>query len=430
MRIFKFGGASVKNPAAVKNVATVLNLYKGKKIVVVVSAMDKTTNALEKLVKCHFYKEGDAATELGKVKQFHENVMNELFADRSHRVFREVNNLFVEIEWILDEEPNGTFDFVYDQVVSIGELVSSKILSNYLEQAGIKTQWIDIRDIIKTDNNYRDARVNWEQSHFALKNLSLFKKETGNDVYVTQGFIGVTSENYTTTLGREGSDYSAAILAYLLNAKNVTIWKDVPGFLNADPKWFDNTVKLRNISYHEAIELSYYGATIIHPKTIQPLRSKNIPLYVKSFVHPEEEGSTINENTSSDSLIPSFIFRMNQVLISIMPMDYSFIAEDNLQDIFGDFADHKVKINLMQNSAISFSVSVDFDDKRIPELIEDLKMRYKVLYNKNLELVTIRHYDQATLDRVTLNKEILLEQKTRHTARMVMRDLGITKKLS
>lgn len=422
MKVFKFGGASVKNADAVRNVASVLNLFPKEKIVVVVSAMDKTTNALERVVKKYFYKEGDAVAELEKVKLFHQKILQELFPEKNHPVYSDVNNSFVEIEWLIEDEPTGSFDFTYDQIVSIGEFVSSKILSAFLNDAGIKNKFLDIRDIIKTDNTYRDAKVDWEKSQEALQNSPLFWKGAGSEVFVTQGFLGVTSENYTTTLGREGSDYTAAILANLLNAESVTIWKDVPGFLNADPKWFDDTVKLRNISYHEAIELSYCGASIIHPKTIQPLHAKNIPLYVKSFVFPNEEGTVINENTSSDSLIPSFIFRMNQVLISIIPNDYSFIVEENLRDIFSYFSKHRVKINLMQNSAISFSVSVDDDEKKIPALIQELKKNYKVLYNRNLELVTIRHYDQKTIERVTVNKEILLEQKTRQTARMVMRD--------
>lgn len=425
MRVFKFGGASVKNAAAVRNVAEVLHLFRGEKIVVVVSAMDKTTNALEKLVRMYFYREGDALAELEKVKQFHYKIMQELFPSENHPVYNEVNNSFVEIEWLMEEAPTGGFDFTYDQVVSIGEMISSRILSAHLDDAGIKNQWLDVRDIIKTDNSYRDAKVNWELSREALGHSLHLDGRAGEEVIITQGFIGTTSENYTTTLGREGSDYSAAILAYLLEAKSVTIWKDVPGFLNADPKWFDSTVKLSNISYYEAIELSYYGATIIHPKTIQPLHSKNIPLYVRSFVSPAEDGTIINDNTASDSLVPSFIFKMNQALISIHPKDYSFIVEENLSDIFASFARHRIKINLMQNSAISFSVSVDFDDKKFPALIEELRKSYKVLFNDNLELVTIRHYDQPTIDRVTTGKEILVEQKSRQTARMVMRNVNV-----
>lgn len=424
MKIFKFGGASVKNAAAVRNVAAVLDLYRGDEIFVVVSAMDKTTNALEKLVKAYYYKDGDPLTELDRVKKFHHKIMEELFADKANPVYDDVNNSFVEIEWLIEEEPacgRQGFDFTYDQIVSIGEMVSSRILSAFLNEEGKPNRWVDVRDIIKTDNTYRDAKVDWEKSKEASLSLPNSRKEK---ILVTQGFIGVTSENFTTTLGREGSDYSAAILAYLTDAESVTIWKDVPGFLNADPKWFDPTVKLRNISYYEAIELSYYGASVIHPKTIQPLHKKNIPLFVNSFVSPKEEGTVINENTASDSLVPSFIFKMNQVLISILPKDYSFIVEENLSGIFASFAKHRVKINLMQNSALSFSVSVDFDDKKIPALIEELRSSYQVRFNENLELVTIRHYDQPTIDRVTVGKEILVEQKSRQTARMVMRDLN------
>jgi len=418
-KIFKFGGASVKNAEAVKNVESVIKLFKDD-LVVVISAMGKTTNALEKVVKSYLNKDGKTQEYLQKVKDFHFNILNDLFTDKNHPIYTEIHNTFVEIEWEIEEEAVREYDYVYDQIVSVGEMLSTKIVSAYLNENGTKNTWLDIRNVIQTDNTYRNAKVDWEKTEKLAQSLI----SNPQSLIITQGFIGSSSELFTTTLGREGSDFSAGILAYCLNAESVTIWKDVPGMLNADPKWFDETEKLNNISYHEAVELAYYGASVIHPKTIKPLHNKNIPLYVKSFVNPQENGTTINENTTEDSKIPSFIFKMNQVLISISAKDYSFIMEDNLSHIFGLFSDKGVKINLMQNSAISFSVCVDFDNQKTLPLIEDLRKDYKVLYNENLELVTIRHYDDKTIERVTTNKQIIVEQKSRNTARFVMRDLS------
>jgi len=423
MKVFKFGGASVKNADAVKNVAKVIQLHQDD-LVIVISAMGKTTNALEKVVESYMAQDDKCFELLNESKDFHFQIMSELFEDKSHKIFEEIHNTFVEIEWEIEDDPTRDFNYVYDQIVSVGELLSTKIVNAYLNDVSINSNWIDARDLIQTDNNHRDARIDWELTKSCVNNkLNPILGSRNNSIIITQGFIGSSSELFTTTLGREGSDFSAGILAYSLNAESVTIWKDVPGMLNADPKWFDNTEKLSNISYHEAVELAYYGATVIHPKTIKPLQNKNISLYVKSFLNPELEGTEINKNTSEDSLIPSFIFKMDQVLISIGAKDYSFIMEDHLSQIFGLFSKQGVKINLMQNSAISFSVAVDDDKHKIPSLIDKLKQEYKVLFNKNLELVTIRHYDQKTIDRVTQNKKILLEQKTRNTARIIMKNI-------
>ena len=421
MKVFKFGGASVKNAEAVKNVESVIKLFKDD-LVVVISAMGKTTNGLEKVVESYLKKDGKTQEYLQEVKDFHFNILNDLFTDKNHPIFTEIHNTFVEIEWETEDEAVREYDYVYDQIVSIGEMLSTKIVSAYLNENGTKNTWLDVRNVIQTDNTYRNAKVDWViTEQFAQKEIQA-KFEKGQNLIITQGFIGSSSELFTTTLGREGSDFSAGILAYCLNAESVTIWKDVPGMLNADPKWFDVTEKLNNISYHEAVELAYYGASVIHPKTIKPLHNKNIPLYVKSFVSPKENGTVINENSTEDSLIPSFIFEMNQVLISISAKDYSFIMEDNLSHIFGLFSAKGVKINLMQNSAISFSVCVDYDNQKTISLIEELRKDYKVLYNEKLELVTIRHYDDETIKRVTENKQIIVEQKSRNTARFVMKD--------
>jgi aspartate kinase len=420
MKVFKFGGASLKDAASIKNVATVLQHYQKQKLTIVVSAMGKTTNALENLCDAYYFQKGDVNKILNEIKDFHFNIIHQLFADKQHPIYNEVSNLFVELDWIIEENPVHSYDQEYDQIVSLGEIVSSKILSLYLNEVGIKNNWMDVRDVLQTDNNYREGKVDWEISQTnALENLlPLF---TSKHIVITQGFIGGTSENYTTTLGREGSDYTAAILAYCTNAEEVIIWKDVPGVLNADPKWFNDTVLIPQLSYQDAIELAYYGATVIHPKTIKPLQNKNISLYVKSFVSPEEKGTLIN-NEQAGLPTPCFIFKVNQVLISIAPKDFSFIAEESLSNIFGLLASLNVKINLMQHSAISFSVCTDFNEQKTPKVIELLQKEFRVLYNKDVELATVRYYDKATIDRVSTNKEVLLEQRSRYTIQLVMRN--------
>lgn len=420
MKVFKFGGASVKDAEAVKNVATILKQYPDQNIVVVLSAMGKTTNALERLTNAYFFLEKNktaetenAAIVLEEIKKYHFDIIEQLFPDKNHSIYNEINNAFVELDWAIEEPPTHSYDHVYDQIVSIGEIVSTKIVNAYLSQAGIKSKWRDVRDFIQTDNTYREGNVDWELTQRLSQALA-----TSQGIIVTQGFIGGTSENFTTTLGREGSDYTAAIIAFTTNAESVTIWKDVPGVLNADPKWFAETKKIEHLSYHDAIELAYYGATVIHPKTIKPLQNKKIPLYVKSFLNPCETGTIINEDQSSLPL-PCFIFKVNQVLISISPKDFSFIVEENFSAIYKLFAEEQVKINMMQNSAISFSVCIDNDAHKLPDLIKTLQKEYRVLYNENLELITIRYYDQATIDRVTIDKKVLLEVKSRYTVQLV-----------
>lgn len=417
MKIFKFGGASVKDAAAVKNVATILNRFPNENIIVVVSAMGKTTNALERLTDAFFYKKENTNEILTEIKKYHFDILEQLFENKNHPIFDELNNTFVELEWAIEDEPTHSYNHEYDQIVSMGEIISTKIVSAYLNEASIKNQWLDIRGVIQTDNTYREGKVDWALT----QELSDSHLKTSG-IVVTQGFIGGTSENFTTTLGREGSDYTAAILAYTTNAESVTIWKDVPGVLNADPKWFDETKMLEQISYQDAIELAYYGATVIHPKTIKPLQNKKIPLYVKSFLKPEDKGTVINE-AQSPLPIPSFIFKIHQVLLSISPKDFSFIVEENLSDIFNLFAEKQIKVNVMQNSAISFSVSIDNDERKLPDLVKTLQKNYRVLYNDSLELITIRYYDQETIDRVCIDKKILLEVKSRNTVQLVVKPL-------
>jgi aspartate kinase len=416
MKVFKFGGASVKDADSVQNVARILKLFPKDNLIVVISAMGKTTNSLEKLAEAFYYKRGNVQQLIGEIKKYHFDIIQQIFPDKTHSIYNEINNTFVELDWATEGEPSNSFDHVYDQIACIGEIISTKIVSAYLNSVGLNNKWEDVRDFIKTDDTYREGKVDWESTEGLT---SILSKATG--VVVTQGFIGGTSENYTTTLGREGSDYTAAILAYCTNAESVTIWKDVPGVLNADPKWFDDTQLIQQLSYQDAIELAYYGATVIHPKTIKPLQNKHIPLYVRSFINPEEKGTIIND-VESHLPVPCFIFKVNQVLLSISPKDFSFIVEQNLSDIFKLFAEQGVKINTMQSTAISFSVCVDINEHKIPTLVKELQNNYRVLYNDGLELITIRYYNQATIDRVTVDKKILLEVKSRYTVQLVVKN--------
>lgn len=421
MKVFKFGGASVKDAEAVKNVVSIIRLYQGKKLGIVISAMGKTTNALEEIVNALWNRDEIKFKELVEESaQFHRKIMNGLFVYSGTKIYDDIDNEFSKLLDKYDDPVPDNFDFEYDQIVSLGEVISTKIVAAYVEQEGIQAAWMDARKIIRTNHSYREAEVNWErtQDNFQQKFLPEFEQF---DVIITQGFVGHTSEGFTTTLGREGSDFTAGIIAYCCDAEDVTIWKDVPGMLNADPKWFDNTVKLDQISFKEAIELSYYGASVIHPKTIKPLQNKKIPLLVKSFIDPHADGTVIQESTSRDHLVPSFIFKMNQTLFSFTPKDFSFIVEKNLSDIFDRLATANAKINLMQNSALDFSILVDGDKVSTDRIMELFSDTYHVKFNVGLELVTIRHYDQATLDRVTVDKEILLQQKSRETARLVVR---------
>jgi aspartate kinase len=420
MKVFKFGGASVKDAAAVRNAANLLNQFQDEQLVVVISAMGKTTNAFEKVVNSYCALDGMHNDFLKEVKDFHFQIMDELFENEKHEVYGKVNNFFVEIDWVL-EEPPREFDFVYDQIVSMGELISTTIVSAWLNDNGISNTWLDIRDCLQCDNTYREGQLNWEVSKQLCTSIFpplLDKKK----VVITQGFIAATSENFTITLGREGSDYTAAILAHLLDAESVTIWKDVQGVLNADPKFFGDAQKLEQLSYLDAIELAYYGASVIHPKTIKPLENKGIPLHVRSFLNPTTKGTTIGKDLQTKPLIPSFIFKTNQVLISIAAKDFSFIAEENLSAIFATLAHLGIKLNLMQNSAISFSVCVDNDLVKIPKLIAKLQTEYRVRYNTDLQLYTIRHYYPSTIENLSIGKEILLEQRSRNTAQLVMKE--------
>ena len=423
MKVFKFGGASVKDSEAVRNVARILDLFPEEKIVVVISAMGKTTNAME-LIATAIWEKDFALFEAQVVllKTYHSQIISELFPKDSAKIENEVNSVYTELHERFENSERTKNAFEYDQVVSLGEVLSTKIVAAFLDQEGKSSEWADARTFIRTNHYYKEGEVDWKCTE-QLVNDRLKNRFNHSNIVVTQGFVGHTSDGFTTTLGREGSDFSAGILAYCLDAESVTIWKDVDGMLNADPRIFENTIKLDRISFREAIELSYYGASVIHPKTIKPLQNKSIPLYVKSFFHPENEGTIIQYASDEDHLIPSFIFKKKQILLSITPRDFSFIVEQNLSDIFNRLSRANAKINLMQNSALSFSVLLDEDKTNLSEVLGIFKNTYSVKFNEDLELVTIRHYDQATIDFVCKNKKVVLEQKTSDTARFVLSEV-------
>ncbi len=419
MRVFKFGGASVKDADAVANVARIIQMHAGSELLVVVSAMGKTTNALERLAKAYYeYATQEKNNVYAEIKQFHDEIISGLLKTKNSHAYDDIENLFIELECLLESEPDEAFDYYYDQIVSYGEIFSTRIVSTYMNENAIKNRWMDARTFISTDATFREGKLNWE--HTCLLIDKKLKPIVHKQIVVTQGFIGQNNDKQTTTLGREGSDYSAAIFAYGLKAESVTIWKDVAGVMNADPKKFKEAVKLDELTYTHAIEMAYYGATVIHPKTIQPLQSRHIPLYVKSFVNPEAKGTVVSDGVK-EKRIPVIIVKSNQVLLSISSKDFSFIVEDNLSRIFSIFAEHKVRINLMQNSAISFSICVDEAGEKIERLKSELSIHYQLKSNEPVELITINNYDEQTLLQTKKGKEILLEQKTRATIQMVLK---------
>jgi aspartate kinase len=419
--VFKFGGASVKSAEAINNVVHILKLYADRKIVVVVSAMGKTTNKLESLFEAAINQEKELFTSRKEtLYDFHIEIINALFSEDAYETIkRKIDVVFDDINAFYLNQVNKPLSQRYDAFISFGEQLSSMILQFKIKQELNESQWSDARKLIKTDAQFQKANVDWPKSILLIQEHCQ-KALDSNRIIVTQGFISSNTLGETTTLGREGSDYSAGIFAHALDAESVTIWKDVPGMLNADPKFFENTQKLDRISFREAIELSYYGASVIHPKTLKPLQNKKIPLYVKSFMNPKDEGTTIDVDTSNDHMIPSFIFKKNQVLFSITPKDFSFLIEANLSDIFLKLSEAKAEINIMQNSALSFSFLVDHNPNKIKSIIDELSSSYEVKYNTNLELVTVRHYDKKTNDFVCKGKKILLQQRTRRTARFVL----------
>jgi aspartate kinase len=416
MRIFKFGGTSVKDADGVQNLVKVLKEVGHEDTLLIVSAMGKTTNAMEKIVNSYFDDKNGLSAAVQEVIAYHNAILMELFKNEKHPVFEKVKMLFDEVQGFLVWNKSPNYSFVYDQVVGYGELVSTTILSAYLNEVGIKNSWLDVRNFIKTDNSYRDAMVNWEKTQQSISN-GVDKTQ----LYITQGFLGSDDNNFTTTLGREGSDYTAAIFAFCLNANSVTIWKDVPGVLNADPRYFEEAQLLNKISYREAIELAFYGASVIHPKTLQPLQRKEIPLLVKSFINPKGKGTTVGKGTTLEPQVPCYIMKKDQVLMRLSSLDFSFIVENSISELFKMLHDHKMKVDLIQNSAISFSVCVDNKFGQLQELLNLLKSRFNVVCHEGVSLYTIRHFNADAIDSLQNGKEILLEQRANETVQLVVK---------
>ena len=414
--ILKFGGASIKDEEHIRNVGDILNIYKSSSIIVVFSAIGKVTNMLEEVVNLYVNNlRNEMFLKFEEIKIFHFDLIKILF-DESHEIHNIINNLFVEISWVLEEDYHGNYDYVYDQIVSVGELLSSNIMSSYCNFNDINNTLIDARDLIRTNANYRSAQVNWEVTIKSINELDQSVK-----MYITQGFIASTSDNCTTTLGREGSDFSAAILAYVLNVQEVIVWKDVPGIMNADPSIFEDAIQIEEIPYHEAIELAFYGAKVIHPNTIQPLQIKDIPLKVKSFINPDLEGTVIIKDSKIKPRVPFYIIKENQILVSISDSSLSFMVEEHLSNIFLIFSKYNIRVNMMQHSAVSFSVCLDYDKYKIRNVLNELKMKFNVVFNEGLTLYTIRHYNKESIEKILNGKQLLLEQKTRNTIQLALK---------
>jgi len=423
VKVFKFGGASLKDADSIKNVVSILDRFRNERLIIVVSAMGKTTNALEKVVEAHSLGDTNTARRLlEEIKASHYAVMDALF-EQGDEAYALVNDFFVESEWVLDEAPHQNYDFMYDQIVCVGELISSRIVAAYFNRCGLPTQWLDARDIILTDDIYREGWVQWEETQARFdRRVPAMLEQPG--FVLTQGFIGSTPENFTTTLGREGSDYTAAIFSHLSDAQSMTIWKDVPGVLTADPRIFDNVSKLDRLSYKEAIEMTYYGATVIHPKTIKPLQNKSIPLYVKSFINPDGEGTVISGD--AEEIYPPIVtVERNQALMQISTRDFSFVAEHHISQLFIRIADQRLQVNMMQNSAISFSVCVNDIDDKVLRFIEQIDKNFKVILDRGLQLITVRHYTEPVLQNLLSGKIVMLEERSRGTVQVVVKDVPV-----
>jgi aspartate kinase len=414
MKIFKFGGASVKDAESVKNITQILQSEGTENTVVVISAMGKTTNAFEEVIDAYFNKTDKLSDNLGFIEDYHKAIINDLF-DKGDAIYKEIDILLGELSWFLARNTSQRYNYVYDQIICFGELLSTKIVSAYLSKIGIDNNWFDVRNYIKTDSNYRDAKVDWK-----LTQKIIAEKLDATKLNITQGFIAANDTENTTTLGREGSDYTAGVFAYCLDAENVTIWKDVPGVLNADPRVFTETTLLEQISYEEAIEMAFYGASVIHPKTLQPLERKEIPLLVRSFVNPNEIGTRVSQGTRLVPNIPCFIVKKDQILVSISALDFSFMVENNISYIFQKLHDYQLKVNLIQNSAISFSVCIDNKFNKFDAFYDELKTQFKIEVQKGVDLYTVRHFDNNAVLSIEEKGESLLTQVNKETIQIVL----------
>ncbi|GEP88595.1 aspartate kinase [Chitinophaga terrae (ex Kim and Jung 2007)] len=415
MKVFKFGGASLESIERIRQVGQIVQSFPDEKLLIVISAMAKTTNELEKVAENFYLRKKEIAAQLlFNIEQGHLRVAEGLLGTTEHPVFQQLQQFFTEAEWTLGEKPMRTYDYYYDQLVSLGELLSTAIVSAYFNTIGLNNEWLDVRDVFRTDDNFRDANIDWvyTQKQVTEKVVPLFNK---TNIVITQGFIGSTDQNESVTLGREGSDYSAAVFANMLDAESQTIWKDVEGLKNADPKLFPNTVNIPEISYAEVIEMAYYGAQVIHPKTIKPLQNKQIPLLVKCFLDKNLPGTVIREEADTRKLPPIIVLKKNQVLLTITSKDYSFITEDKISDIYEIFHGLKIKINLMQNGAINFSCCIDNNPEKIELLIKTLHQQFKISYNEGLELLTVRYYQPAMLEELSNGHQVMLEQRSGST---------------
>ncbi len=419
MQVFKFGGASVKDAASIKNVASIIQQYQGKeKLLIVISAMGKTTNAFEAVVNA-FHEQTDEVEDLfQKVKEQHWGVAHELFGSGDKLIYESLEDIFSGVHRWINGTPNVDYNFLYDQVVSAGELLSTILVAAYLNKEGVNTEWVDVRQLLQTDNTYREGVINWEYSQNRIQKY--LPPILENRIVVTQGFLGGTKENFTTTLGREGSDYTAAVFSNMLNAEKMSVWKDVPGILSGDPRIVEDATLINQLSYYEAIEMTYYGAKVIHPKTIKPLQNKQIPLFVRSFKNPEAIGTKIHTEVQAD-MPPVVVFNKNQIQLSFFTKDFSFIVEENLSTIYSALAKHRIKTNLSQNGSISFRVCVDNVPYKIEPLIADLQEAFDIRQEEGLELVTVRHYTQAAIERFTKDREVLLTQKGRENVQLVVK---------
>ena len=430
MKVFKFGGASVNSVERIRNLAGIVQLYEKEPLVIIISAMGKTTNGLEKVVESFYAGNKEEALQLFEVvKQYHINISKYLLVTHFNKCLSQLTDFFTEVEWLLHDKPVREFDYYYDQVVCVGELLSTAIISHYLNESGISNEWLDVRDLIRTDNTFRDAGIDWVVTEERVKekmldgrwqitNAGSHNYQLSSNIFITQGFIGATDDNESTTLGREGSDYTAAIFANLLNAESLSIWKDVEGVMNADPKLFPDAQLISELNFTEVIEMAYYGAQVIHPKTIKPLQNKGIPLHVKCFLDPSLPGTVIHKKNIKH-LPPIIVIKQNQALLHLKSQDFSFVGEEPMSKLYQLFGKIKLRPNLIQTGAIGVQVCLDLHQDKIEQLASEAASLFDVQVEKELSLLTIRHYNVEIFEKLTQGKNIVLTQRTKETIQVL-----------